>query len=210
MNRPKLDFTPEYADIFTIVKNRLNIRLRNKTGSMLWTVSAALCIRRRNTDNGLLNTYSFRIADPSIIRLRKYRMGFWGAVFAVRLFICQRTEERRNKMIIYHNDCTEPYENMATEEYLLDSCRRRRYFMLWRNEPAVIIGRNQTRTRKSIRKQPRGKILKLSGDSTGGGAVFHDLGNLNYTFISSDIENVTLNFARFCDPIIVALREPRT
>ena len=46
-------------------------------------------------------------------------------------------------MIIYHNDCTEPYENMATEEYLLDSAGEEDIFMLWRNEPAVIIGRNQ-------------------------------------------------------------------
>ena len=66
-------------------------------------------------------------------------------------------------MIIYHNDCTNPYENMATEEYLLDSAGKEDIFMLWRNEPAVIIGRKM-RTQKSTSKQLKGKTLRLSGD----------------------------------------------
>lgn len=49
-------------------------------------------------------------------------------------------------MIIYHNDCTEPYENMATEEYLLDSAGEEDIFMLWRNEPADY-NRTQSKTR---------------------------------------------------------------
>lgn len=110
-------------------------------------------------------------------------------------------------MIIYHNDCTEPYENMATEEYLLDSAGEEDIFMLWRNEPAVIIGRNQNAYAEINLETAEKKNIKVVRRLTGGGAVFHDLGNLNYTFISSDIENGTLNFARFCDPIIAALRE---
>lgn len=110
-------------------------------------------------------------------------------------------------MIIYHNDCTEPYENMATEEYLLDSAGKEDIFMLWRNEPAVIIGRNQNAYAEINLETAERKNIKIVRRLTGGGAVFHDLGNLNYTFISSDIENGTLNFARFCDPIIAALRE---
>ncbi len=110
-------------------------------------------------------------------------------------------------MIIYHNDCTEPYENMATEEYLLDSAGEEDIFMLWRNEPAVIIGCNQNAYAEINLETAERKNIKIVRRLTGGGAVFHDLGNLNYTFISADIENGTLNFARFCAPIIEALKE---
>lgn len=110
-------------------------------------------------------------------------------------------------MIIYHNDCTNPYENMATEEYLLDSAGKEDIFMLWRNEPAVIIGRNQNAYAEINLETAERKNIKIVRRLTGGGAVFHDLGNLNYTFISSDIEKGTLNFARFCAPIIEALNE---
>ena len=79
-------------------------------------------------------------------------------------------------MIIYHNDCTEPYENMATEEYLLDSAGEEDIFMLWRNEPAVIIGRNQNAYAEINLETAERKNIKIVRRLTGGGAVFHELG----------------------------------
>lgn len=108
-------------------------------------------------------------------------------------------------MIIYRSDCTEPYLNMATEEYLLSSAGDEDIFMLWRNEPAVIIGQNQNAYAEIDREFAERRGIKVVRRLTGGGAVFHDLGNLNYTFISSDVEGGSLNFARFCTPIIDAI-----
>lgn len=109
-------------------------------------------------------------------------------------------------MIVYHNDCTEPYENMATEEYLLDSAGDEDIFMLWRNEPAVIIGQNQNAYAEIDRAYAELHGIKIVRRLTGGGAVFHDLGNINYTFISKDVQGGSLNFERFCKPIIEALK----
>ena len=109
-------------------------------------------------------------------------------------------------MIVYHNDCTEPYENMATEEYLLDNAGDEDIFMLWRNEPAVIIGQNQNAYAEIDRAYADMHGIKIVRRLTGGGAVFHDLGNINYTFISKDVQGGSLNFERFCKPIIEALK----
>lgn len=109
-------------------------------------------------------------------------------------------------MIVYHNDCTEPYENMATEEYLLGIAGDEDIFMLWRNEPAVIIGLNQNAYAEIDRAYADRHGIKVVRRLTGGGAVFHDLGNINYTFISKDVRGGSLNFERFCTPIIDAIK----
>lgn len=109
-------------------------------------------------------------------------------------------------MISYRTDVTDPYFNLAMEEYLIDTAGDEELFILWRNEPSVIIGRNQNAFSELDVSFAREHGIKVVRRLTGGGAVFHDLGNINYTFISPDVEGGSLNFARFCEPIVRALR----
>ena len=109
-------------------------------------------------------------------------------------------------MKLYLTNETNPYYNLAAEEYLL---RRSDddIFMLWQNEPSVIIGKNQ-----DLYQEVRPEILEKRGIHvarriTGGGAVYHDLGNVNYSFLTSDSRAKILDFAFFTEPIRKALRE---
>lgn len=108
-------------------------------------------------------------------------------------------------MLIYRSVGTEPYMNMAVEEHLINICRDEDIFMLWQNEAAVIIGINQNAYSEVNRTFAEQNGIKVVRRLTGGGAVFHDLGNLNYTFVTSDCESGKLNFGKFCEPIITAL-----
>lgn len=108
-------------------------------------------------------------------------------------------------MIIYRTDITDPHFNLAMEEYLIDTAGREEIFVLWRNEPSVIIGRNQNAFSELDVSFAREHGIKVVRRLTGGGAVFHDLGNINYTFISPDVSGGSLNFALFCEPIVRAL-----
>ena len=108
-------------------------------------------------------------------------------------------------MIIIQNKSTEPYFNMASEEYLSDHLTED-IFMLWQNEKAVIIGKNQNAFAELDKAFIDSRGIKAVRRLTGGGAVFHDIGNVNYTFITAKGDN-SLDFARFCAPVIDALKE---
>ncbi|MDD2538174.1 MAG: lipoate--protein ligase [Bacteroidales bacterium] len=101
----------------------------------------------------------------------------------------------------------DPYWNLAVEEYLLTASREP-VFRLWRNAPAIIVGRNQN-THAEINSQfVRENNIAVVRRLSGGGAVFHDLGNVNYTFTDtfpagSDTAAV---FARFTRPILDVLQ----
>ncbi len=105
-------------------------------------------------------------------------------------------------MRVIYNKSTSPYFNLALEEQLLTGAQDD-IFMLWRNSRAVIVGRNQNTHAEIDYDFVRENSIPVVRRLTGGGAVFHDLGNVNYTFItkSSDFNN----YARFCSPIIEAL-----
>lgn len=102
---------------------------------------------------------------------------------------------------------TDPYLNLATEEYLLNTFDEP-VFRLWRNSPSVIIGRHQNAAAEINGDFIASRQIPVVRRLTGGGAVFHDLGNINYTFIDRKIEgeDTSAMFARFTAPIIEALR----
>ncbi len=108
-------------------------------------------------------------------------------------------------MIIYHTTHTDPYFNLAVEQFLMDRRPTEPIFMLWRNEASVIIGKNQNAYAELDTEFVREKGIKVVRRLTGGGAVFHDLGNVNFTFIVP--ERKEIDFARFTEPVIAALRE---
>lgn len=106
-------------------------------------------------------------------------------------------------MIIIKNSHTDPYFNLAAEEYLIDNIPGN-LFMLWINEASVIIGRNQNAFAELDTDYIAAHSIKVVRRLTGGGAVFHDPGNVNYTFVTGDGSS-SLDFRRFCTPIIEAL-----
>lgn len=107
------------------------------------------------------------------------------------------------KHIINNNNS--PYVNMAIEEYVLthlsrdDDC-----FMLWQNSPAIIIGRHQNAWEEINTDFIKENDIALVRRLTGGGAVYHDLGNINFTFVVRD-GGKGFDFQRFARPIVEAL-----
>lgn len=85
-------------------------------------------------------------------------------------------------MLCFDNPSTNPYFNLACEEYLLKNIDDE-VFMLWRNEPAIIVGKHQNTLAEINMEYVKDQEIKVVRRLTGGGAVFHDLGNLNFTFI---------------------------
>ena len=109
-------------------------------------------------------------------------------------------------MKLYRNGSTDPYFNLAAEQYLMDT-EDGAVFMLWQNDRAVILGRNQNAYAEINRPFVEERGIAVVRRLTGGGAVFHDLGNLNFTFILPREECPELDFARFTVPVAEALRK---
>ena len=100
-------------------------------------------------------------------------------------------------------ESTDPYLNLAIEEYLFESTDDD-VFMLWQNDNTVVIGKNQNAHAEIREEYLEKQNIKIARRITGGGAVYHDLGNVNYTFISGSRES-GIDFEHFTSPIIEAL-----
>lgn len=110
-----------------------------------------------------------------------------------------------NFMIVIRNNSTDPYFNLAAEQYLIDNCDED-VFMLWRNEKTVVIGNNQNAYAEVDREYAETHRIKVSRRLTGGGAVFHDLGNVNFSvIIPSDGKGI--DFKKYTLPIIESLNK---
>ncbi len=107
-------------------------------------------------------------------------------------------------MICIRRTETDPYFNIAAEEYVLheftDDC-----FMLWRNEPSVIVGKHQNTLAEINYDFVAQNKIKVVRRISGGGAVFHDLGNINFTFIMNGQPGQLVDFRKFTQPIIDVL-----
>ena len=87
-------------------------------------------------------------------------------------------------MFCIDNRCTDVYFNLAVEEYLLKQTQGD-YFVIWQSEPSVVMGKNQS-VRAEVNEDYRiEKGIRLARRFSGGGAVYHDKGNINLTFIET-------------------------
>jgi len=101
---------------------------------------------------------------------------------------------------------TDPAYNLALEQYVFDFLPRdQEYFMLWQNDNAIIVGKHQNTAEEINAKYVEENGIRVVRRLSGGGAVYHDMGNINFTFIV-DAKNIeSLNLHSFCEPVVKAL-----
>lgn len=102
---------------------------------------------------------------------------------------------------------TDPSWNLALEEFVFSRMdQKQSYFMLWQNHNTIVVGKNQNTVAEINTDYVRENGITVVRRLSGGGAVYHDLGNLNFTFITDSNKLSEINFSRFCAPVIEALR----
>ena len=111
-------------------------------------------------------------------------------------------------MYYIESDSTDPCYNLALEQHAFDEIAAGRdVFMLWRNDNAIIIGKHQNTWAEINADYVKQKGIRVVRRLSGGGAVYHDLGNVNFTCITTASALGAFDFASFCRPIIHALAE---
>lgn len=109
-------------------------------------------------------------------------------------------------MLHIPNPCTDPCYNLALEEYFLKHAPLADdLVILWQNAPTVVIGRNQNLAAEINHAFIKERNIQVVRRLSGGGAVYHDLGNLNFTFITALSTVGRNNFAHFTRSVIAAL-----
>ena len=98
-------------------------------------------------------------------------------------------------------ESNDPYFNLAIEEHLLKN-RKEEYLILGINSPSVIIGKHQTPHREINTRFITEQKLPVLRRITGGGTVFHDIGNLNFTFIKQSEPGKQVDFRKYTKPVI--------
>jgi lipoate-protein ligase A len=112
-------------------------------------------------------------------------------------------------MIYIVNKSNKPDFNISLEEYCFKNLTQYgKIFILWINEPSIIVGKNQNTQAEINEKYVKENGIHVVRRISGGGAVYHDLNNLNYTIISNeDSESRTFDFKAFSEPVIQTLKE---
>lgn len=109
-------------------------------------------------------------------------------------------------MLCIHHPFTDPYFNLAVDEYIFkeidEDC-----FMLWRNDNAIIVGKHQNTLSEINVDYVQEKGIKVVRRMSGGGAVYHDLGNLNFTFTKNSEQGGQVDFHLYTQPIIDVLKD---
>lgn len=108
-------------------------------------------------------------------------------------------------MIFIDNQSTDPYFNLALEEFLFK--REEDVVMLWRNDNAIVVGKHQNTLSEINYPVVLDQGIQVVRRLSGGGTVYHDLGNLNFTFIQSGDRDKLVDFTKFLSPVIDALNQ---
>ncbi|WP_019240403.1 MULTISPECIES: lipoate--protein ligase [Bacillus] len=111
-------------------------------------------------------------------------------------------------LFIDNKGITDPQINLAIEEYALKNLNiDESYLLFYINAPSIIIGKNQNTIEEINTEYVEGQGIKVVRRLSGGGAVYHDLGNLNFSFITKDDGDSFHNFQKFTEPVVKALRK---
>ena len=110
-------------------------------------------------------------------------------------------------MDYFETGSTDAPDNLAYEQYVFDTLPAGRTALgLWQNRRAVIVGRHQNTAEEVDADFVRAHGIQVVRRTTGGGAVYHDEGNLNFTYITDHPPGARLDFAPFTRPVIAALQ----
>ena len=105
------------------------------------------------------------------------------------------------------SNSTDPYFNLALEEYVFDRLPKdESYFMLWQNSNTIVIGKYQNALEEVNQTVVDERGIKVARRLSGGGAVYHDMGNLNFTFIVDQKDVKGMNFKIFVEPVVETLK----
>ena len=99
------------------------------------------------------------------------------------------------------NENNNPRYNLALEEYVLKNLDGE-YFFLWQNEPTIVIGKHQNTISEINLDYVEKKGIHVVRRMSGGGAVYHDLGNINFSFIQEKKDLADFDFSFFTRPIV--------
>lgn len=111
-------------------------------------------------------------------------------------------------LFIDNQNITDPRINLAIEEYCVKHLDpEQTYLLFYVNQPSIIIGKNQNTIEEINTKYVEDNGIMVVRRLSGGGAVYHDLGNLNFSFITKDDGDSFHNFKKFTEPVIQALRQ---
>lgn len=109
-------------------------------------------------------------------------------------------------MLAIDSPFTDPYLNLAAEEFLLKE-KKEDVLFLYTDEPSVIIGKHQVMPAEVNYLFAKKHDIKIARRLSGGGTVFHDYGNLNFTFILNGTEGELVRFSTCLAPVIDALHQ---
>ncbi|MCP1157552.1 lipoate--protein ligase [Bacillus infantis] len=112
-------------------------------------------------------------------------------------------------LFIDNKGITDPRINLAIEEYALKNLDidQESYLLFYINEPSIIIGKNQNTIEEINTEYVEKNGIHVVRRLSGGGAVYHDLGNLNFSFITKDDGDSFHNFRKFTEPVVEALKK---
>lgn len=97
-----------------------------------------------------------------------------------------------NRMCYLETGSLDPAYNLAFEQYVLENCLSGSYVILWQNDNTIVIGRNQNVLEEINRQYVEEHGIRVVRRMTGGGTVYHDLGNLNYSYITDYDDTVSM------------------
>ena len=104
------------------------------------------------------------------------------------------------------NKTTDTYFNLALDEYVMKNLDvGEDYFILWQNQPSVIIGKNQNTVEEVDVAFAEENGITIARRVTGGGAVYQDFGNLNFTIITNVDDISKVDFKKYVLPVVEAL-----
>ena len=109
-------------------------------------------------------------------------------------------------MFYLETGSVDPAYNLAFEEYVLTHRTKGDYLILWQNDQSVIIGQNQNTLEEINEAFVKTHGIRVVRRQTGGGAVYHDLGNLNYSFITDWNDDADIAIRKFTDAVADALK----